>query len=98
MYIRCLEPLEEEDDEDRELLQAIIADDETLGSQMTVHIPYSPDKVTQPPATSQNVTYDISEELPVFNNEEEILYLKMKKYQQHIWKNNLLLVLIMLYM
>ena len=32
----------------------------------------SPDEVTQPPATSQNVTYDISEELAVFNNEEEV--------------------------
>jgi hypothetical protein len=72
VYIRCLEPLEEEDDEDQELLQPVFSDDDTLESQMTAYISSSPDEVTQPAATSQNVTYSISEELPVFNNEEEI--------------------------
>ena len=72
VYIRCLEPLEEEDDEDQELLQPVFSDDDTLESQMTAYISSSPDEVTQPAATSQNVTYSISEELPAFNNEEEI--------------------------
>ena len=95
VYIRCLEPLQEENEQDQELLQPVFSDDNTLESQMTAYISSSPDEVTQPAATSQNVTYSISEEFPVFNNEEEYLYLKMKKYQQHIWKNNLLLVLML---
>ena len=57
VYIQCLEPLEGEDDEDQELLQAVFSDDDTSGSQMTAYIPSSPDEVTQPPATSQNVAY-----------------------------------------
>jgi hypothetical protein len=74
VYIRCLEPLEEEDDEDLELLQPVFSDDDALESQVTAEILSSPDEVTvtQPATTSQDISYHIPEELPTFNHEEEI--------------------------
>ena len=68
VYIRCLEPLE--DDEYQELLHPTFSDDDTLESQMSACT--SSDEVVQHSSLPQNVTRNISEEVPVFIDEEEL--------------------------
>ena len=72
VYIRCLEPLEDEDDEYQELLHPAFSDDDTLESRISACTSSSSDEVAQHSSMSQNVTRNISEEVPVFIDEEEL--------------------------
>ena len=72
VYIRCLEPLKDKDDEYQKLLHPTFSDDDTLESQMPACTSSSSDEVAQHSSMSQNVTRYISEQVPVFIDEEEL--------------------------
>ncbi len=81
----------------RSLYSQFFSDDDALESEVTVEILSSSDEVTQPAPMSKTVFHITFQKSCLYLiMKRKYLYLKMKKYQQHIWKNNLLLVLIML--